>query len=289
MSQLKKLAKGMLPSPIREQVTQASRFVSATREERLAKWDRYRYAIASRGLPLTSNERQLLTHKDKYKGRRAFVIANGPSLNELDLHLLKDEVTVACNGIFLKFDEMGFLPTYYTVEDRLVAEDRAEEINKMRGVTKLLPRDLSHHLKQDDETIYINFVRDYTKKIPGFSDDFVRHVFWGGTVTYLSLQIAYFVGCREIYVIGLDHSYSIPDKVEVEGNVITSHQDDVNHFHPDYFGKGYRWHKPRVDRMEVSYRKAKQFFDENNVLIFNASARTQLDVFPRTPFADLFK
>jgi hypothetical protein len=245
--------------------------------------------MASRGLPLTKNEARLLSLKDNHQGQRAFIICNGPSLKQTDVRWLKDEITIACNGIFLMYDEMGFLPTYYTVEDTLVAEDRAQEINAMRGVTKLIPRDLNYCLKQDPETIYINFVRDYRKKVPGFSDDFVRHVFWGGTVTYLSLQIAYFIGCREIYLIGLDHSYRIPEKVEFEGTVITSHQDDVNHFHPDYFGKGYRWHHPLVERMEIAYRKAKQFFDENNVKVFNASAKTELDVFPRISYTELFK
>ena len=63
----------------------------------------------------------------QYAGKgRCFIIGNGPSLNRTDLTKLRDEVTFGVNGLFLKFEEMGFTPTFYVVEDHLVAEDRAQ-------------------------------------------------------------------------------------------------------------------------------------------------------------------
>lgn len=247
------------------------------------------YAMAGYGVPLTRNEAQLLALRDKHRGRRAFIIGGGPSLKETDVRLLKSEITIGCNAIFLMFDEMGFLPTYYTVEDVLVAEDRADIINTIQGTTKILPRDLKYCLKPDEDTIYMNFIRDYDGRIFNFSSNFVRHVFWGGTVTYLNIQLAYYLGCREVYLIGIDHNYQPPAQVdEVDGTVITSRSTDVNHFHPDYFGPGYRWHDPKVERMGMAYRQAKRFFDENGGVICNASARTKLDVFRRVRYDGLF-
>ena len=66
-------------------------------------------------------------------GKRCFIIGNGPSLVKCDLTLLKNEITIGSNGIFLIFEKMGFKPTFYTVEDGLVAEDRADEINRIKG------------------------------------------------------------------------------------------------------------------------------------------------------------
>jgi len=62
---------------------------------------------------------------------RCFVIGNGPSLNQTDLSLLAGETTFAVNGFFLKSGELGWKPTFYVVEDHLVAEDRATEINSV--------------------------------------------------------------------------------------------------------------------------------------------------------------
>jgi len=248
------------------------------------------YQLAGHGVTLRDNEARLVSLRDKHRGRRAFVIGGGPSLRQTDVRLLKDEITIGCNAIFLMFDEIGFKPTYYTVEDVLVAEDRADTINAIRGTTKILPRDLRYCLRPDEDTIFINFVRDYNTRPFRFSSDFIRRVFWGGTVTYLNLQLAYYLGCREVYLIGIDHNYQPPaQKDEVAGTVITSRTQDINHFHPDYFGPGYRWHDPKVERMETAYRQAKRFFEENGGVICNASAETQLEVFPRVSYGDLFE
>src|ERR1700738_2271379 len=61
----------------------------------------------------------ILRHRiwNKYRDRRCFVIGNGPSLGKMDLSPLRDEITIGCNGLFLLFEKLGFLPTYYTVED----------------------------------------------------------------------------------------------------------------------------------------------------------------------------
>jgi hypothetical protein len=277
---------GKSPERVRRPVGELIRLARSTPEQRKATILKFRFELAHRGLLLTRNEARLRALKDKHRGRRAFIIGNGPSLEQTDVRWLKDEITIGCNAIFLMFGEMGFLPTYYTVEDVLVAEDRADTINSIRGTTKILPLDLNYCLRPDEDTIYVNFVRDYSQQVPNFSPDLVHQVFWGGTVTYLNLQLAYYLGCHDVYLIGVDHSYKVPDYIQ--GTVITSREADVNHFHPDYFGPGYRWHDPKVDRMEIAYRQAKQFFAENGGVIYNASARTQLDVFPRVAYEGLF-
>ncbi len=95
-----------------------------------------RYKAGSLGMPLTANESRILKWKDKYRGKRAFLIGNGPSLNHLDLSLLGTEITFGVNAIYLNAEKMGFLPTHYIVEDTFVAEDRAEEVISLEGPTK---------------------------------------------------------------------------------------------------------------------------------------------------------
>ena len=48
--------------------------------------------------------RRLAELKDIHKGRRAFIIGNGPSLKQTDLSKLKNEITFGMNRIYLLFD-----------------------------------------------------------------------------------------------------------------------------------------------------------------------------------------
>ena len=100
------------------------------------------------------------------------------------------------------------------------------------------------------------------------------------------MQIAYYMGFQTIYLVGLDHNYARPDHV-VGTQTYTSHGDDVNHFDPSYFGAGKRWHDPRVDRMEASYRVAKEMFEAAGRKLINATPQSKLDVFPKVDFADV--
>ena len=220
-----------------------------------------------------------------FAGKRCFVMGNGPSLLKCDLGPLKDEVTIGSNAQYLAWDTMGFVPTFLTVEDRLVAEDRAAELCSLERPTKIFPKDLLYCLGNSKNAIFIDFVRDY-RPFPKFSSDFQKIVYWGGTVSVLNLQLAYYLGCSEIYLIGFDHNYRVP--TEIDNHVITSKGDDVNHIHPDYFGKGYRWHDPNIPRMEQGYSEARRFLDTNGVRVRNATIGGQLEIFERIDYGSLF-
>jgi len=224
--------------------------------------------------------------KGVHAGRRAFVIGNGPSLNQLDLRLLRNEVTVGCNGLFLAFDRMAGPPTYYTVEDVLVAEDRAKELTAVTGCVKVAPFDVRRFL-DGGGFAFCNFVRRYAG-IPRLGWEFDRASYWGGTVTFFNLQLAAYLGCDPLILIGVDHDYATNFNIKKEGKVWTSQEADRNHFDPRYFGTGYRWHDPAVDMMERAYHAAKAATDARGVRILNATAGGKLEVFPRVSFESLF-
>jgi hypothetical protein len=249
-----------------------------------------RYIAAGRGRAFTANEARILKFRDYAQGKRAFIIGNGPSLNKLDLTPLKDEFTFGVNAIYLNKDKMGFLPTHYIVEDVFVAEDRAPEINALRGPTKWIGNYLRYCLEGDESACWMNVACDYRDYpgFPHFSTNAARIVWVGGTVSYIAMQLAYYMGFSEVYLVGFDHSYTVPKEAHVEGRAITSTTDDPNHFHPDYFGKGYRWHDPRVDRMEIAYDKARQAYERAGRKICNATAGGHLETFERIDYATLF-
>jgi hypothetical protein len=232
--------------------------------------------------------------KSKFKGKRAFIIGNGPSLNKIDLNLLKNEYTFGVNSIFYKTEELGFKPTFYVVEDKHVLNDNLEHINKYDCQYKIFPIQYKSSIKNKRNTYFFNMNTGYYNKVspyfcvPRFSCDAEKVVFCGQSVTMINLQLAYFLGFTEIYLIGMDHDYVIPKDFITEGETITSTGDDPNHFHPDYFGKGKKWHDPHLDRVERTYNYFKIVFDAKNRIIKNATVGGKLEVFERIDFKTLF-
>jgi len=54
---------------------------------------------------------------DKYKGKRCFVIGNGPSLNKVDLSKLNGEIIIVMNFFYLNSVLEKWQPTFYCVAD----------------------------------------------------------------------------------------------------------------------------------------------------------------------------
>jgi hypothetical protein len=253
-------------------------------------WETTRYRFASVGIPITHNEIKLQKLHNIHKGKRAFIIGNGPSLNKCDLHLLKDEITFGVNAIYLNYKNMGFYPTYYVVEDIFVAEDRKNEINSLKGPIKFFGNYLNYCIDGSDDVIWLNVQMKYSDYLdfPHFTTKAARMVWTGGTVSYICLQLAYYMGITEVYLVGFDHSYKIPKDAEINENDIISTSDDPNHFNSNYFGKGYRWHDPKVDRMEKAYLRAKENFEADGRKIFNATVGGNLNIFERVEYKGLF-
>lgn len=232
--------------------------------------------------------------REQYQGtERCFVIGNGPSLNDMDLEKLRGEVTFAVNGFFLKAQALSWTPTFYVVEDHLVAEDRRQEIAAFSGPTKLFPANLAYCLPEAEDTLF--FDHRPRKSYPDGFDFSLRAdelTYTGCTVTFTCLQLAAYFGFSAIYLIGVDADYAIPADVEADTTygveVLNMPSDDKNHFHPDYFGKGYRWHDPQVEKMLEAYAEAHRTAGAAGIKIVNAGVGGKLEVFPRATYNSLF-
>jgi hypothetical protein len=247
-------------------------------------------------LPILSIEKnKLISLKNKFANKRCFIIGNGPSLNKCDLNLLKDEYTFGVNGIFYKTEQMGFRPTFYMVEDNHVIADNRDKINSYNCEYKFFPSIYRNDIKEKDNTYFFNTDFGFYEGNhsffckPRFSKDFSNCAYAGQSVTYLQIQLAYFLGFSEIYLIGMDYDYIVPKSTVINGYTYESNEDDPNHFHPDYFGKGKKWHDPKIERVGLNYRKAKEIFENNGRIIRNATIGGKLDIFKRVNYNELFK
>ena len=217
--------------------------------------------------------------KDEHKGERCFIIGNGPSLNNTDLTLLRNEVTFGSNRIYLLFDEIGFSTTYFVSVNRLVIEQCAHDIE-----TLACPKFIGWRARDLVEfTGDMMFLR--SRPEVGFRSDIATGVWEGATVTYVAMQIAYYLGFDKVILVGVDHSFTTKGKPHA---IITSQGDDPNHFHPQYFGKGFRWQLPDLQTSEQAYAMAKEHFEKAGREIVDATIDGKLQVFTKVDYRSLF-
>jgi hypothetical protein len=106
----------------------------------------------------------------------------------------------------------------------------------------------------------------------------------GGTVTYVSLQLAYYLGFTKVIIIGMDHRFSavgIPNVAETR-----TEENDRDHVHPNYFPKGMKWQLPDLHRSELAYREARKAFERDGRRIIDATVGGACEVFPKMALAD---
>jgi len=245
--------------------------------------------------PLPQDEyNKLFSLKGNFSGNRCFIIGNGPSLNKCDLTLLKNEYTFGVNSIFYKTREMGFKPTFYTVEDNHVIDDNLTEINQLDCQYKFFPYRYKDQISSSENVYFFNYDQGFFHQSsayfcsPRFSFNAAKEIFAGQTVTYSNIQLASFLGFTEIYLIGMDFSYTVPASTDIINNTYLSNEADPNHFHPDYFGKGKKWHNPQLDRVLLNYIHAKEVLPYKGIKIINATVGGKLEIFQRVKYADLF-
>lgn len=232
-----------------------------------------------------ANRQKLICFKNFHRGERAFIIGSGPSLKVDDLGKLKNEVTFACNKIYLAFEETDWRPTYYAVIDSKVAENNAHAIESL-CLEKFVGNSIKQYFSCESNINWLNMhknpITNGTEE-QGFSKDISKFIFGGYTVTYVMIQMAYYMGIRELYLLGVDFSFEIPritGEKSIHGEVILESQGEVNHFHPNYRAKGEKWTMPKLDEQYRAFLCAKKVFEESGGKIYNASRKTKLDIFP---------
>jgi hypothetical protein len=219
-----------------------------------------------------SSSQQLDAIRDAYRGERCIIIGNGPSLNKTDLSLLDGEHTFGLNRLYMLFESLGFGTEFHVVVNRLVVEQVPEDLVRVPGrlVTTWPNRDL---LGKRDDAIFL-------QKIVGpiFSKDPRVGIWEGATVTYVAMQLAYWLGFSRVMLIGVDHRFSTQGPAHKE---VTSQSDDPNHFDPNYFGKGFRWQLPDLETSEIAYGLARKAFEAEGRTIVDCTVDGALQVFPK--------
>ena len=201
-----------------------------------------------------------------HQGETCLVIGNGKSLADETNEFLCSYPSFGTNRIYLK----NFVPTYYVCINELVADQYKDDIGHL-GTVKFVTEKV---------------------KIPGYIEQIPLHSFYtmafshepwkgvneGNTVTYVCLQLAYWMGFSTVLLVGVDHSYKFEGSPHEQ---LIAKGADPNHFDPNYFSDNKVWNAPDLEGSERAYMIAKRVFEEDGRRIINITPGSALDVFEK--------
>ncbi len=220
--------------------------------------------------------------KDIHNGERCFIIGNGPSLKAHDLDKLKNEICFGTNGIYEIFEQTEWRPTYYCAQDykliRLIKKDIKNKIDCEKFIG-LFDFRMNPSIK---DAHYFKMVIDNSDpKVIKFSSDMSECCYEGRTITYSAIQIAVYMGFKEIYLLGVDNNYAI--SFDENGNIVKQ-ANIKNHFSDNYKLPVI----PNTHLKNYAYEAARKYADEHDIKIYNATRGGKLEVFERVDFDTLF-
>lgn len=191
------------------------------------------------------------------------ILGNGLSLSEVPNDLLEKFYTFGTNGIYRKM-----IPDFYVCINRLEAKRREEEIKKLTSrkfLTDYLDIPCEFYLHSNGEAGTFSFSPD-------------KWICEGSTVTYVCLQLAYFMKFKTVFLLGVDHRYIYEGTPNEQ---IVWKGKDVNHFDENYISSGDKWNSPDLMSSEVHYKIAYSIFKTAGREIINLTKNSHLDIFPK--------
>jgi len=212
----------------------------------------------------------LVKFKDIHKGEKCFIIGNGPSLNKMDLSLLGDIEKFGLNKIHLLFNRVNLDLSYHVAVNPFVISQSHEEFNRLECesfVSYLPSRGLFNNAEHVNFIFTEGGVRFFQEDITGVTSE-------GGTVTYVALQLAYYMGFQEVFLIGVDHNFVCNGKPNEEQHL---EGKDPNHFDESYF-QGMDWHLPDLASSEMAYCLARYHYTRSGRKIFDATVELNTKV-----------
>jgi len=215
-------------------------------------------------------------------------MCNGPGLNKVEFsNIDKSKYTFfGLNKIFLGVDRFGITPRYVAVVNKKVIEQAAAELQSLPATKFVSNRVGAGIMPEDPMTFRLN-TADLPQGHERFSKDISRYVHEGWTVTHVALQIAYYMGFEEVYIVGMDHWFS-QHKPGMENTEEVLVGPDRDHFDPGYFAGGQRWDLPDLANSEISYQEARQQYEAEGRRIVDCSVNGRCEIFEKENVSVLY-
>lgn len=232
-----------------------------------------RYQIDSLFFKLFSHNIKLEKFKGLMKDEPLVIVGNGPSLNQTPLNDFIGITSIGMNKIHLMYEKVSWRPDFLFICNRHVFEQTSNYLKSFDGDVMVAYPSRWWKKNKIENLKYFNLSQKTF-----FGSDFSNGIGAGGTVTYAAMQFAYYLGANPIVLLGIDHNFTYHGK---SNELQIAKGDDLNHFHPNYFGEGIKWNLPDLALSEYSYNLAQAEFKKKGVRVYDATVNGKLDIFEK--------
>jgi hypothetical protein len=233
-------------------------------------------------------------YRQAYSGKRAFLIGNGPSLNQTPLDRLCKEYTFAMNRIALLYGKLRWRPSFFVCTTLNIARPAwRQDIHATlrEGMPAFIWDKLAEYVEGFNNTLMLNCTHgeQIVSEAPDewWSDDCAQRACKFGTSMLVALQLAAYMGFSSIYLLGCDLGFK-PDPTQRKQPVAGESRVDPNHFHPDYGTPGCTADQLNMN-MRAAHELAHRAGQRLGVQIYNATVGGELDVYPRAEIDQLLR
>ncbi len=231
------------------------------------------------------NTRKIESFRNKYKGRRCFLIGNGPSLRLSDLNMLKDEICFGCNMIYKVFERTDWRPTFLCASDRVVAQAAAEQLQANPECTLWVSRTAYDLMKyKGEDVIYVSNLRKEKFYVHGdMAEYYVPSI---ATVMTFMVELAMYMGFSEIYLLGVDFTIGRGKNDHFMNSYRDKEMTKLEHIKMRNMFKGedIGVHEAQVrfeGRALYAYEQLEEYATKHGYHIYNATRGGMLEVFAR--------
>lgn len=291
-------------------------FINKIRHRLVYNLHNYHHNLVRNIIPLwkysfSQESRNWKKLKNLYQGQRCFIIGNGPSLKQQNLTLLKNEITFVTNWFVLHPEFEKINPTYYCICAHEIFGTKSDEYiqwNKEVNFEKKLYNLLQEKAKNSIK-VFPFYFQEGIKKRGIFKNDSLMYLFFEPpaqavhTVGYMNLDIAkerlnsgetviinfclpiaYYLGFKEIYLLGCDCDYGIRKADDTRSYFYDSKEQTGTAPSFEWLQRSWSSDGPMIQ----SYAVARQEFEKRDRKIYNATAGGKLEVFPRINYESIF-
>lgn len=226
------------------------------------------------------NKTFLESFKNKHQGETLYLLANGPSINKTDLNTLIGKNVMCMNRFYIKFKDLEFKPTYLVCVEETVLDQFSKDFSKLAVPTFV-------NWRSRNKIPGVHYLKESFNIVPFFQSDITKPANTGGTVTYMCLQLAYFMGFKKVVILGMDHSFK--ETGTAAKAEIRTQEKDESHFDPNYFPKGMKWVIPDLQKSEYSYHLADVYYKNQNRIIIDATIGGKCPIFTKGKIEELLE
>lgn len=256
--------------------------------------------VADKSYQKVTDIEKLSLLKDIHKDERCFILASGPSIKDEDLTPLKNEHCIAVSQFFLHPQISDIRPAYHCFApqhspfnndtNKIIFDNYVKyytfPVKAFIGTTNYeysyynFLKDNQHYNMVD--SYFIDYTGNHDLNEQNYQSpelwDPTQQPFNVWTVVYEAIMMAYYMGFKEIYLLGVDHDY-LKDTNRTTNHHFYEEKDSFNdQKHLEEISKE-KWFFIYYSRWK-HYRLMKEFLNSQGIAIYNATQGSMLDVFP---------